>query len=260
MTEYQARARYYDEEYAFSEDACLLASLVTSNVHTILEIPSGSGRNLWLTETGRKIVFADREPEMVRILSEKLVSMDRNSSVRIIQADLCNLDLKECFDLILIPHDAFLMLTRDEEIETALQGLRRHLSPSGRLMIDTAFLGSVQADPKGLPTCYDPHLPDGEWKLDLERPLNRGIRLLREKRQCRISELLYFDFSYRIMRGDEQIETYTAAVTLRCHSAGGLEDLITSAGLTIVGCFGGYDQRPFRPNDSRAIYLLERAG
>jgi SAM-dependent methyltransferase len=260
MTNYGLRARHYDTEYAFAGDASFLASLITANVKTILEIPSGSGRNLWLTETKRKIFFVDREPEMIHLLSKKLARHNTHPWVRTICADLCNLDLGQCFDLILVPHDAFLMLTQDEEIESALQGLRRHLSPLGRLMIDVALLGAASAKAEDLPKCYDPTLPDGEWQIDLDRHLDKETRLVREKRQQHASYLIGFDFSYLVLRGEEEIDAYESATTLRRHTISELDTFITSAGLVITERFSDYDRQPFQLGNSRVIYLLEQRG
>ncbi len=260
MTGYCLRARFYDAEYIFADDKHFLSSLVTPDVKSILEIPSGSGRNLWLAETMRKVIFVDREPEMVRLLSEKLASQNTHSQVQAVCADLCNLDLGQHFDLILVPHDALLMLTQDDEIKLALHGLREHLSSSGRLMTDVALLGEASAVSKDLPNCYDPALPDGAWQIDLDKPLDKSTRLVRKKRQQQTAELIRFDFSYRLLRREEEIDAYEATMTLRRHTISGLDTFITSAGFVITDCFCGYDRKPFRQGDSRVIHLLGKRG
>ncbi|WP_235956663.1 class I SAM-dependent methyltransferase [Pseudoalteromonas galatheae] len=256
MIDYGMRARHYDIEYSFNKDKDFIASLVTPNVRTILDIPSGTGRNLWLAETGREIVFADLEPAMIEILSKKLIQRKKIPRVRAVVADMRDLDLGMKFDLIIISHDAFLMFSKDDEVKAVLDCMQQHLSSSGRLMIDVSLLESTSLSLQNTPMCYDPELPDGKWKTDIVRALDHESFLFRRTRQKHIADLVHFDFSYQVKTNETDLQEYKSKLVLRRYTYSALDILITSTGLEIKERFCDYDRGSFRHDSTRCIYLV----
>lgn len=58
--QYSDRAQYYDIEFHDASDRKILESIVDTVDGRVLEIPSGSGRNMWLAgKDAIDVVFAD---------------------------------------------------------------------------------------------------------------------------------------------------------------------------------------------------------
>ena len=113
---YKERAEFYEIEYATDVDQAFLYSLVTADVHSLLEIPAGVGRNLsWLHATGRLVVVADRERAMVQQLSTHIQNRGAADAILPVVADMCDLSLGRIFDLILVPQGAFQLLLNSQD-------------------------------------------------------------------------------------------------------------------------------------------------
>ena len=85
---YKERAAFYAVEYVDDVDASFILSLVDDKTANILEIPCGVGRNVInLAKTGRKIVAADIEPQMV----QELTMRSKRAGIGNIQAVVADL-------------------------------------------------------------------------------------------------------------------------------------------------------------------------
>jgi len=105
----------------------------------VLELGCGTGRVTWpIARAGMPIVGLDRERAMLDQAERK---GERESSAvrrhaRFLVGDMTDFRLDETFALVIIPFRAFLMLLTTEDQRRALGCVRRHLQPSGRLIID----------------------------------------------------------------------------------------------------------------------------
>lgn len=76
----------------------------------ILEIGAGSGRlTIPLACEGHDVVAVDISPSMLTILGEKLTKqpVDVRSKIRVVESDICSLDLGQTFDLVMVPFYTF---------------------------------------------------------------------------------------------------------------------------------------------------------
>jgi SAM-dependent methyltransferase len=255
---YKERAEFYETEYATDVDQAFLCSLVTADVHSLLEIPAGVGRNLsWLHATGRLVVVADRERAMVQQLSTRIQSRGAADSIRPVVADMCDLSLGRVFDLILVPQGAFQLLLNSQDALRALRGFRRHLAHDGRLLIDLAtFQSDICGDEHIRPSYYDPSIPNGQLVAEWSRVLPAGGTLTRARIQCLQEEMLTTTFYYTFQR-NEQKEHLIFVMKSRRYSSEQFLVLCHQAGLIPRHIYRNYSYDPYLSVGHRMIFLLE---
>ena len=256
---YKERAQFYQTEYATDVDQVFLQSLVTADVHSILEIPAGVGRNIpWLHATGRSIVVADRETAMVEQLSTRIQAIGAADHIQPVVADMCDLSLCRVFDLILVPQGAFQLLPNQRDVLRALHGFRRHLALGGRLLIDLAtFQASVSDDGHIRPSYYDPSIPNGQLVAEWTRVLQAGGSLARSRIQHMQEEMLTTTFYYTLRDRDNQEEHLTFIMRSRRYSYEQFLTLCRHAGLIPLHIYRNYARDPYLSVGHRMIFLLE---
>jgi len=105
----------------------------------VLELGCGTGRILLpAVEAGAQMVGLDRAPAMLEVLRRKLdaLSAEVQQRAEVVQADMRTFDLGRRFERIFIPYRAFLHLLSDAEQRLALERVRAHLAPEGRLIFN----------------------------------------------------------------------------------------------------------------------------
>ncbi|MFH9426357.1 class I SAM-dependent methyltransferase [Streptomyces sp. NPDC017529] len=263
-TGYRRRAHFYDVEYRTTEDHGYLQRLVTDRVRSILEIPSGSGRNAdWLIAAGRRVVCADLEPGMVdqvRARIEKAAAQDRVTAV---QADMRELDLPERFDLILVPQEAFQLLHEPGDAERALPRLASHLRPGGTLLLDLhtfdsdgSRAGSRARDVSPLPDYFDPRLAEGRVVTEWRRPVPPTGWLERARSQHSEGSRMRIVYDYRFGEGDRELDRWTSSIRMRRYTADGIADLAARSGLRIQRMALDYAGTPWVPGAARMVTHL----
>ncbi len=256
---YKERAEFYETEYATDVDLAFLCSLVTADVHSILEIPAGVGRNLsWLYATRRLVVVADQETAMVQQLSARIQSMGMADYIQPVVADMRNLSLGQVFDLILVPQGAFQLLPNPQDALRALSRFRCHLAHNGRLLIDLAtFQTDICGDEHIRPSYYDPSIPNGQLIAEWTRVLQTGGTLTRARIQCLQEEMLTTTFYYTL-RANEQEEHLTFVMKSRRYCYEQLLALCHQAGLVPRHVYRNYSYDPYLSFGHRMVFLLER--
>lgn len=112
-----------DFDIAFFKELC-------KEYHNILELMCGTGRvSLPLIESGYPLTCVDYSAEMLRVFRRKL---DASKHDKIICQDVCNLDLGEQFDLVMIPFNSIAEITDAEKRKQAIYSIYRHLLPGGK--------------------------------------------------------------------------------------------------------------------------------
>ncbi|MDJ0755324.1 MAG: class I SAM-dependent methyltransferase [Ardenticatenaceae bacterium] len=134
---YNLHAWYYELSHAsFTEDIDFYKTKLDPPPQTILELGCGSGRVLLpLAEQGHACWGLDNAREMLDLARKKIERLTGNLQVTLIQGDMANFNLGRTFDTIIIPHNTFMHLN-SVEWRPCLRAVRRHLAPTGRLLID----------------------------------------------------------------------------------------------------------------------------
>jgi len=100
----------------------------------VLELMSGTGRvSIPLLKAGIRLTCVDASPDMLTRLREKV---QRNGlAAEIYEMDICRLKLPGSYPLVIIPFHAFSELLDEQDQRRALEGIRNHLAPGGRLIL-----------------------------------------------------------------------------------------------------------------------------
>lgn len=104
----------------------------------VLELGAGTGRVSWaLAEAGHDVVGVDLSADMLaRAAAKGAAHPDAvRQRVRFVCQDMVRLDLGRCFPLILVPFRTVNHLTDAARQRAALEAMRRHLEPGGRLVL-----------------------------------------------------------------------------------------------------------------------------
>jgi SAM-dependent methyltransferase len=136
---YEKIARYYDLIHAeLTADIGFVLTLAARASGPLLELGCGTGRLLLpLARAGYTLTGIDNSPAMLSLARERLAAEaeEVRQRVTLVPADMTALELADRFALVIISYNTFMHLAPPQKT-TALQCIRRHLRPGGRLFID----------------------------------------------------------------------------------------------------------------------------
>ena len=262
LMHYDERAAYYAVEHQHTNDHAFLTRLITPEVNHILEIPCGVGRNVFLlAQSGRRVVAVDLEPAMITQLQKRLENYTGLDNIFPRVGNMCTLDLQEHFDLIIVPQEAFQLLTDQSQARQALTSLARHLAPDGTLMVDLATYRSGRPSDAHLhPTYFDPTLPDGRLVHEWTRMAPAGTQIERSRIQHRLDDTrITVEFHYHIRHTNGETHNRTAHIEMRCYAYKEFVEMAQKSRLAPRAIYRNYHAEPFGPDAVRMIFLLQHA-
>ena len=119
-------------------DLAFYRALAAGCAGPVLEVGTGTGRVAWaLAEAGHAVVGVDLSAAMLARAEAKGAALpaEARARVRFVRQDMTRLDLGRRFALILVPHRTFNHVTDAAGQRAALEAMRRHLEPGGRLVL-----------------------------------------------------------------------------------------------------------------------------
>jgi len=182
---YDAEAEFYDLCWsAMVEDIGFYQRRI-GGADRILDLMCGTGRlTLAFARAGRVVDGVDESAGMLRVARSKLRSLPLSirRRVRFHRANLIDFRLPSVFDAAVIPLNSFpLILSRHARVR-ALRNVRRHLSRSGKLLLQIDTPSSYESARAGVPMVNVFRLKDGRrWYFQslaerfVRRDLVRGI-------------------------------------------------------------------------------------
>lgn len=197
----------------------------------ILILGCASGRLAWeLGGTVAEVLGVDPSPLMIS-LAESAANRPSGApeGVRFLCADLRSLRLSKKFGAVLAPHNSLALMPSIEDLEAMLATAKHHLPPGGLLLLDASNppqprrgseeeaveQHSIVANHRG---AFAPHLREGRQTL---RSSAGGIRRLRSRQ--------YFSWE--------------------------IDGALHSTGFEPTARYGGYDEKPFDPEDVLQIVV-----
>jgi SAM-dependent methyltransferase len=133
---------YRDKDYAAECDLLerVFVRYAQSPVRRLLDLGCGTGgHSAVLADRGYSVVGVDRSPDMLQRARE------RGSAAHFEVGDITALDIDETFDAAVIMFAVLGYLTRNDDIHSALKGVRQHLRPGGVLFADVWYGPAVLA-------------------------------------------------------------------------------------------------------------------
>jgi ubiquinone/menaquinone biosynthesis C-methylase UbiE len=141
MTEYErANGLYYDQySFGLEGDTQFYVEEAKNAGSPVLELGCGTGRILIpIAESGIIITGLDRSKTMLSAARDKVGSFDARiqEKIELVEGDMRDFSLDRKFKMILIPFRAFLHLLTIEDQRQALERIREHLTPDGKLIFN----------------------------------------------------------------------------------------------------------------------------
>jgi SAM-dependent methyltransferase len=119
-------------------DFCRIVAEYGGKEQRVLELCCGAGKLcIALSRAGHDVTGLDLSREMLDEFERQLFKEDDSikSRVRMIQADMCQFDLKQTFDFIILEDDGFVYLLDTEEQLACLGRVCAHLADGGHFFL-----------------------------------------------------------------------------------------------------------------------------
>ncbi|EKD32834.1 MAG: hypothetical protein ACD_76C00138G0002 [uncultured bacterium] len=207
----------------------------------VLELCCGTGRiTVPLAKHGIPIVGADLSRNMLAGFQKRCVR--ENIFPRSISADMRSFDLPERFSLIFVPFNSFQCLYSLADIEAALACIRRHLSPTGRFILDV-FNPSIE-------------IMVDRFRAEQEnQTLNIPAKgVVRWKERCcydAAAQVNRVTWTFIFPDGTEEIQR----LDMRCFYPQELSVLLKANGFIVEHFYGGYDCSEFCSESPKQILV-----
>ena len=247
-TDYDSWADIYDEVYSFVDyDINFYLQKASSIKGDILEIGCGTGRiTIPLMENGANITGIDSSQKMIDKLGTKVANT--KASIKIIKQDVRTLHLSQKFSLVIFPYRGFQSLLTVEDQVNALNSLKSHLKPHGKLII-TLFVPGKDLFDQRSDILY--HLRDSKYRE------GNGYRSLHHRTEFdHYNQLLHTQISITEHIDDYLISKRYANFTLRYLYTDEARYLFKYCGFRIEEIAGDYDGNPYDRNSEETIWSL----
>lgn len=214
------------------------------NPHRVLELGCGTGRvTRVLREGSRHVVGLDRVHAVLSRARERLGGV---GGVHLVRGDLRAPPVRSDWDLIAAPNDPLIHLRRDRDRGRALESCARLLARDGRLILDLLWWTPEEVErarsPEGLRKVREIPTPDGTLLVEERWSLARDRRTVTAEYRYTPPSAPPVAASFRGVR-------WTLPELRR---------RLERAGLEIVRLRGGYDDRPFEPDEAEALLVESR--
>ena len=119
------------------EDISMYIKLL-KGCQNILEFGAGTGRiTIPLAENGYNVDAVDIEPDMLEVLSDKIVKdANLNKKIKVILGNMCGYESGKQYDAVIIPLTSFNYLLTEEEQLDCLKSVKNNLKDNGYAIIE----------------------------------------------------------------------------------------------------------------------------
>ncbi len=226
----------------------------------VLELACGTGRVLIpIAQAGVRIWGLDMTPAMLSRAEDKISALPPEVQERIAlrPGDMRDFDLEERFGLVIIPARSFLHLLTVEDQIKALENIRRHLHPGGRLILNffQPSIPTIAAHmvPTGSALKYfrewtDPQVGQRVVCWDT-RAYNAATQIIDETRILDVvdSDGQVIDRQYRSLK-------------LRWIYRYEFEHLLARTGFEVEALYGDFVRAPFDEGSAEMVWIARRGG
>lgn len=134
---YDDWADIYDAVFSYVVDDIPFYVSEAVGANAVLELGCGTGRvSVPIAQSGVDVVGIDSSRAMLDRARRKATAAAATDRFTPVHADMRDFTLDRKFDLIIIPFRGFLSLLSVEDQIRALNAVKRHLTPNGRLILD----------------------------------------------------------------------------------------------------------------------------
>ncbi|HWO27027.1 MAG TPA: class I SAM-dependent methyltransferase [Kofleriaceae bacterium] len=242
-TSYLNDGVHYDACHAHRLDDVPFWQHAATRCRNVLELGCGTGRiAVPLAASGaaigRQVIGIDSNPSMLDQARRKMHAA--NVQLELVLGDMRAFDLgRDDIDLAILSFNTINVLLSLEDALACLRCTRRHLAPTGRLVIDTFLPSPPRLVPDKLNIDYT--LPDGEMiTITAQRSYDPA-------QQLRVLDL--------VIRSPDEGRVETDRSEVHVYYPAELILLLVQAGFDVVATYGGYDQRRLDARSHRLIVV-----
>lgn len=215
----------------------------------VLELMCGTGRvSLPLIKQGNSLTCVDYSARMLDKFQEKLV--DNNLQARLVEADICHVDLGKRFNNIFIPFNSFMELSGERKQMVALERIHDHLTDNG------TFICTL-------------HNPAQRTRLATGEKILRGKFPLPDYQILQLHSEEHIDSDHGLITGTQYYTIYDKHgellverqldISFNLLEREQFEHLIKRAGFNVHKLYGDYNRGKFDPQMSPfMIYCLRK--
>jgi len=254
---YESVADLYDfvVPYRQRPDVPFFVGAAAEQGGPVLEIGCGTGRVLIpIARAGIEIVGLDASARMLDLCRQHLAAEpdDIRARVRLVEGDMRAFDLARTFPLITLPFRPFQHLVTVEEQLACLDGIRRHLAPGGRVVLDlfNPFLEMLVNTRIGEEIGHELAftMPDGR----------RVVRCHRFTAHDRFNQVNDVELIYDVTHPDGRQERLVHGFRMRYLFRFEVEHLLARCGLAVERIFAGYDKAPYGSTYPGELIVIAR--
>lgn len=247
-------ADYYDSSPMVTlrtQDVAFYRSAARKFGDPVLELGCGTGRiTLAIAEAGYRVVGLDISEKMLERAVEKRAALRREARERVhlVQGDMTRFELREKFRSILIPFRPFQHLLEVEEQMRCLECVKKHLAPSGRLILDF-----FQTDPDRM---HDAKFQNESLLIEYDLPDGRHVAL--SERVAAFHRALQrndVEMIFRVTHPGGRQERLVMAWTLRYFFRYEVEHLLARCGFRVEAVYGNFDCSPLEDHSPEIIFV-----
>ena len=248
---YDAVAELYDVYVQWDVDIPFFQEVSAGASGEVLELMSGTGRlSIPLLQQGIQLCCVDYSAEMLDVLRLKLRRLNLTADVH--EQDVRTLALGRSFELALLPFHSFSEITEPRDRARALNCIRMHLAPGGRLVVTLHN-----------PAHQVPRL-DGTRRVLHEGPMPGGETTLRVWSTARYHADRFLGESlqeYEILgKNGQMLDRRELRLRFGAIDRPTLEAEATAAGFDVLHLWGDYSRGPFEPKRSPFMIWELRRG
>jgi len=241
----------YDAHYlAYRDDVPFYTRLAADAGGPVLELGAGTGRvTEALARAGHHVVAVDASPAMLARAEERLAAAGVKDDVRLLEADMRDLDLGERFPLVVAPFNVLMHAYTLDDQDSTLSSVVRHLADGGTFAFD---LYAPRFGPRGV-VRVEPGLGAS---LAAARPGERhDVFLVQEVDE--VAQLATTTYFHDATRGDGTVTRRVTVLRQRYYTRFEVERLCRAAGLR-VSVHGGFDRSRYDERSPLMVCLARR--
>lgn len=231
-------------EYAvLSKTICSLLARHGLNRGLLLDLGCGTGTlSVLLAQAGYEVIGADISPDMLSVAQEKAFAAGQD--ILFLCQDMTRLDLYGTLDAAVCTLDALNHLPSRAAVEEALRRVALFLNPGGVFIFDTNTLYKHREVLGNNTFVYDTDEVYCVWQNEL-RADGRTVDIT-------------LDFFAPASDDAPIYERASEAFSECAYSDAEWDEMLKTAGFTVLGKFDGYSENPLTDKSERAVYAVRK--
>ncbi|WP_419905353.1 class I SAM-dependent DNA methyltransferase [Kiloniella sp.] len=243
-------SRLYDQQNPWGKDCDFYLAQAQGHEHTLKILDLGCGTGLLTTafaKAGHDVTGVDPAVEMLNIA----IRRPYGDKVMWMKTSAEDFQSEHLFDLIILSGHAFQVFLGDEDIQSALQTMKRHLAPKGRIVFDTRN-PEIKSWENWTPDKTKESLtlpPSNKYTLPEEIEVWHDLGNVED---CGVGKLVSYNTLYRKKSGSKNNPVKTSA-TIRFLTHKELIRHLDQAGLVPEEIYGDWDSSPYEAGSREII-------